>query len=173
VKANKPQPTDDRQGNLHDLERHANATGADLSRFRRPDRRKAVRSKGPRQEPTRGAPLRGTDPPSCPVCGRVVTDRWNIPSGRAATPGSTPFFDVTHPWRPAAGNGCGVRLGQTLRPTFGFGRAWRPRGIGSAGDRRHQRARKRSRGDQNPWKERAPSLGNGGRRYGLVGGPTP
>jgi hypothetical protein len=66
VKANKPQPTDDRQGNLHDLERHANATGADLSRFRRPDRRKAVRSKGPRQEPTRGAPLRGTDPPSCP-----------------------------------------------------------------------------------------------------------
>jgi hypothetical protein len=32
VKANKPQRIVDRQGNLHDLERHTNATGAVLSR---------------------------------------------------------------------------------------------------------------------------------------------
>jgi hypothetical protein len=52
----------------------------------------------------------------------------------------------------------------------GFGRAApasagarRARGIGPAGDRGHPRPRTRSRGDQNPWKERAPIPGNGGR----------
>jgi hypothetical protein len=35
VKANKPQPTDDRQGNLHDLERHAPSAESDVPRISR------------------------------------------------------------------------------------------------------------------------------------------